>query len=222
MDRNFIPGNDRAFFIWLKNMVAYIVSKGLDYFNIPNEEFDTLSTQATTFEQKLNIAEEPDTRTKSAVQAKNDARETVEKTARIFVKRFLNNNPLVTNADRDNKGLPIYKDTRTPAPVATTYPDFDIDSSIIRRLSVHFYDQGSKKSKAKPEGQHGVEIRWAMTDTPPATIAELTNSSFDTHTPFILNFEENQRGKSIYFCLSWENTRGEKGPWSEIQSAIVP
>jgi hypothetical protein len=23
-------------------------------------------------------------------------------------------------------------------------------------------------------------------------------------------------------CLCWENTRGRKGPWSEIQSAIIP
>jgi hypothetical protein len=31
-----------------------------------------------------------------------------------------------------------------------------------------------------------------------------------------------QRGKTVYFALRWENTRGEKGPWSEIMSAIIP
>jgi hypothetical protein len=43
-----------------------------------------------------------------------------------------------------------------------------------------------------------------------------------THTPFTLEFDENERGKTIYFCLCGENTRGEKGPWSEIQNAIIP
>jgi hypothetical protein len=119
-------------------------------------------------------------------------------------------------------GLPIHKTTRTPAPVATTYPDYDVDSGTIRRLIIHFYDQGQKTTKAKPEGQHCVEIKWAMLDTPPATISELVNSSVDTHTPFTLDFEENQRGKTVYFCLCWENTRGEKGPWSKIVGAIVP
>ncbi|MDR2362267.1 MAG: hypothetical protein LBD91_06005 [Prevotellaceae bacterium] len=29
-------------------------------------------------------------------------------------------------------------------------------------------------------------------------------------------------GKTVYFALRWENTRGEKGPWSDIMSATVP
>jgi hypothetical protein len=222
MATNYIPSNDQSFLTWLLNLINYIDRGGLSRFKIPDEEFNQLKAAAADYEQKLKVADEPDTRTKAAIQAKNDARKTAEKNVRIFVKRFLNNNPLVTNADRDNMELPIYKNTRTPAPVATTYPDFDIDSSVIRRLTIEFYDQGSKKTKAKPAGQHGVEIRWAMLDTPPVTISDLVNSSFDTHTPFTLNFEQNERGKTVYFCLCWENTRGEKGPWSEIQSAIIP
>jgi hypothetical protein len=35
-------------------------------------------------------------------------------------------------------------------------------------------------------------------------------------------FENDQRGKTVYFALRWENTRGEKGPWSAIQIAIIP
>jgi hypothetical protein len=29
-------------------------------------------------------------------------------------------------------------------------------------------------------------------------------------------------GKKIYFILRWENTRGKKGLWSEIVSAVIP
>jgi hypothetical protein len=106
--------------------------------------------------------------------------------------------------------------------VATTYPDFDIDSSIIRCLIIHFFNQGGKKSKAKPAGQHGAQIRWAVSDMPIVDVSELTRSSIDTHTPFTLEFEGHERGKTVYFCLCWENTRGERGPWSEIVSAIIP
>ncbi|MDR2361145.1 MAG: hypothetical protein LBD91_00235 [Prevotellaceae bacterium] len=89
-----------------------------------------------------------------------------------------------------------------------TSPDYDIDSGTTRRLTIHFFDQGSRGSKAKPAGQHGAEIRWAILETPPASINDLIRSLFDTHTPFMLEFDENQRG--------------EKGPWSEIMSTIVP
>jgi hypothetical protein len=146
----------------------------------------------------------------------------LEKDTRQSVKEYLTFNHAVTNDDRNALGLPIHKTTRTPAPVAATYPDFDVDSGTIRRLTVDYYDQGSKTSKAKPAGQHGVEIRWAESDTPIVNVSELTNSAFDTRTPFTIEFTGDQRGKTVYICLCWENTRGEKGPWSEIVSAIVP
>jgi hypothetical protein len=188
----------------------------------PNDVYQELVTLRDDFAQKLETAEEPATRTKLTVQAKNTARATLEKKIRQVVKEYLNFNHAVTVEDRDGLGLPIYKTTRTHTPVATTYPDFDIDSGTIRRLTIHFYDQGSKKSKAKPAGQHGAEIKWVMSDTPVVDVKDLIQSAFDTHTPFTLEFEGHERGKTVYFCLCWENTRGEKGPWSPIQSAIVP
>jgi hypothetical protein len=47
-------------------------------------------------------------------------------------------------------------------------------------------------------------------------------SVFSTRSPYVFTFDENMRGKTVYFCLRWENTRGQKGPWSAIYSAIIP
>jgi hypothetical protein len=107
-------------------------------------------------------------------------------------------------------GLPIYKTTRTHIQAATDFPSHWEDTSIIRRLAINFRDKNSK-TNGKPPGMHGIEARWSILDTPPATIEELLHSGFDTRTPFVLNFEENQRGKTVYFCLCWENNTGEKG-----------
>jgi hypothetical protein len=103
----------------------------------------------------------------------------------------------------------------------TSYPDMDVDSSTIRRLTIGFRDQG-KDSKAKPFGVHGAEIKWGICPTPPAGVDDLPTSSFDTRTPFTIEFTDEQRGSVVYFCLRWENTTGVKGPWREIMSAIVP
>ncbi|MDR1347095.1 MAG: hypothetical protein LBJ63_01500 [Prevotellaceae bacterium] len=221
MSKDFIPHNDADFLQWTKNFMNYL--SGLKTaISFPDSVYAELLTQQADFTQKLDLAEEAATRTKLTVQAKNTARKILEKNLRQAIREYLTNSHLVTDEDRDGLGLPIPKTTRTPSPVAATYPDFDIDSSMIRRLTVHFYDQGQKKSKAKPPGQHCAEIRWAIRETPPASLKDLINSSVDTHTPFTLEFDENERGKTVYFCLCWENTRGEKGPWSEIQSAIIP
>jgi hypothetical protein len=45
---------------------------------------------------------------------------------------------------------------------------------------------------------------------------------FDTHSPLEYTAPLIYAGRRIFFAARWENTRGEKGPWTEIQSAIIP
>jgi hypothetical protein len=190
--------------------------------SFPDANRKALEALHTTFNTKYSIAVAPATRTKASIEEKTEVRNAFEKQLRQNIREYLTNNHLLTDADRDNLGLPIHKNSRTPSPVAKTYPEFNVNSGTIRRLTIHFFDQGNVKSKAIPVGQHGAEIRWAILDTPPVDVKDLVHSSFNTRTPFTLEFEEHERGKTAYFCLCWENTRGEKGPWSEIVSAIIP
>jgi hypothetical protein len=165
--------------------------------------------------------EDPATRTPIINFTKAEKRKKFEKTLRQLVK-ILQSNIHVTDDDLRAMSIVIPSSSRTPAKVATTYPDYDIDSSTIRWLRIIFYDQGQKRSKARPEGQRCAIIKWIVSNIPPTSINDLTNTKSNTSTPFSLEFDESDRGKTVYFCLCWENTRGERGPWSEIQSAIIP
>jgi hypothetical protein len=217
---DYLPRKDALFLQWMINFLEKL-SFSASRFNVPEEVYAALRTKGDVFVAGFAAAENPTTRTKATVRAKNDARNDLEQAVRQVVRQYLAYNTAMTDSDRVTLGLPSYKTTRSRSPVASTYPDSYADSGMIRRLIIHFYDRGSV-SKAKPAGQHGVEIRWAISDTPVTDVEELTRSSFDTRTPFTLEFGEQQRGKSVYFCLCWENTRGEKGPWSKIQRAVIP
>jgi hypothetical protein len=163
----------------------------------------------------------PATRTTVIIFNKNEARKVYQPLLSTLAE-ILKSNPLVSPADLEEMGIAVNKgrgSTTNRAP--ETYPDFDIDSSVIRRLKIAFRDNGAT-SRGKPHGVHGAEIRWYILDAPPKDISDLRNSSFDTHSPFMLEFSEVDRGKTVWFCLRWENTTGEKGPWSEIISAIIP
>jgi hypothetical protein len=164
--------------------------------------------------------QDPAQRTPLITFIKNEKRKAYEKLLRILV-QMLESNPLVTDDDRRAMGIAIRSKTRTPVPPPDTYPEYIIDTSLIRCLIIFFRDLGSK-SKAKPRGIHGAEIRWAILDHPPLSVDELIHSGFNTRSPFKLTFSERERGKTVYFCLCWENTRGVKGPWSEIVMAIIP
>ena len=162
----------------------------------------------------------PTTRTPVITFAKNEARKNYEKLLRMLVKN-LQSNPRVTEDDLKQMNITIPSSKRIPAPVPTTYPAATADSSVIRRLGIHFRDSGGT-SNAKPKGVHGAEIKWGIGIALPDDPSALPNSSFDTHTPLVLEFTEAERGKTVYFCLRWENTTGAKGPWGTIETAIVP
>jgi hypothetical protein len=40
--------------------------------------------------------------------------------------------------------------------------------------------------------------------------------------PIVLRFEEDERGKRVYYAARWINNTSQSGPWSGIESAFVP
>jgi hypothetical protein len=218
---DYIPQADAKFFEWATVLIRNL-GKLINRIDFPEDRYAQLKQLFDDFKQKFKVATSPSTRTKPAVLDKNQARDALKKAIRRAVKEYLVYNHRVTDHDRGSLRLPVYKTTRTPAKVAETYPHFSIDSSMLRCLTIHFCDTGHEKSKAKPPGQHGAEIRWVISDTPIVQMEELLHSSFDTRTPFTFEFDGHQRGKTVYFALCWVNTRGKKGPWSAIESAFIP
>jgi hypothetical protein len=162
----------------------------------------------------------PDTRTPILTLSKQNARENYEPLLRKLV-AMLESNPRISAEQLKEMGIELPSHDHTPAPVATTYPEARSDTSTLRLLKLFFHDAESTH-KAKPKGQHGAEIRWMILEAPPQSVKELTNSAFDTNSPLTLEFDDTERGKTVYFCLRWENTRGQKGPWGEILSALIP
>jgi hypothetical protein len=216
---SFIPRPDGKFLTYVVNFMKYLFQM-LARVGFPETVYQQLAALRNTFAEKLAIAEEPSTQTKVTVEEKNAARSQLEATLRQAIAEYLTHNHLLTDADRDALGLPIHKKKHDPVQPATTFPWIKVSTALIRHLSFDY--GGSETSKAKPAGQHGIELAWVIADTKPADISELIHSQFDTRSPLVMEFKEEDRGKMFWFAVRWENTTGQKGPWSEIQSAIIP
>ena len=65
-------------------------------------------------------------------------------------------------------------------------------------------------------------LAWGILDEPPKDLHDLNRQSVASRTPYTLSFTEAERGKTVYIALAWQNNRGNIGPWSEIQSAVIP
>jgi hypothetical protein len=65
-------------------------------------------------------------------------------------------------------------------------------------------------------------VSLCLRETRPEHIDELSNIETFSSGPFTLPFDELKRGQRVFFAARWLNTRGEGGPWSDIESAVIP
>ena len=182
----------------------------------------TLIPAGSAFATAYEAWQNPATRTAVISVTMYEAERAFKSLYRKLYIGFLKNSPLVTDADLVAMGLPERgSGARTAPQPPVTVPAYEARMPSPGVVEIHFRDAGAGR-KAKPARIHGVEIAWAVLDNTPVGWNELTHSSFDTRTPFRLTFEGDRRGKRVYFALRWENTRGEKGPWSNIGEAVIP
>ncbi|MDR1746604.1 MAG: hypothetical protein LBR49_04965 [Tannerella sp.] len=219
-NHDYLPRQDADLGPWATNFITQLTQKATAW-NIPNTILSTLGTLNTTWQQKFTIVESPTTRTPVAIEAKNEAGEALREALRSTINEYIRYNHLIPDTGRMELRLPIPKEDRTPSPDPTTHPAARVKPVEPLQLVISYFNDETE-SKAKPDGVHGVEIKWGFGDSPPADADELTNSVFDTRTPITLTFHGSERGRRVYFFLRWENTRGVKGPWSVLYSAVVP
>jgi hypothetical protein len=138
---------------------------------------------------------------------------------------MLKGNKLVLDADLAAMHLPKRPTHEPhPSPVADLPPMVEISPLESNRLKIIFRPEGegTEHKKAKPKGQHGVEIKWGFFDEAVKRQDELPNSLFDTNSPYILKFNLDDAGKAVSIALRWENNVGVKGPWGPIMKVVVP
>jgi hypothetical protein len=215
---DYIPQKDSELVAWSSNFTT-VVAANASAWGIPPDEVAALRTAYDLFAALQKQADSP-AKTSIIVAEKNAAREALEAKIRGMV-GFRLKNPIITDAQRIALGLHVHDTKPSNIPAPTSRPEIDIDVIDFRRLKVVFHDMGSE-SKAKPYGVNGAVIVYAVLDAPPADPNALTRSVLATRTPHTLEFTEEERGKTVYVAICWQNEKGEKGPWSEIESAIVP
>jgi hypothetical protein len=216
---DYIPGSDKEFLEWSKNLYTYTLAH-FSGWSVPSPQ-TALESRLSAYETAFEAAQNPN-RGRVDILAKNETRDALKKDIRVYVKAYLINNPAVTDEDKAAMGLPIYKTGKSPVPPPETVPELTVDTGTPRRHKVHYRDRGSKR-RGKPPHVSGIEIRYAILDHYPASVNELTHSGFDTASPFVMDYGEEDRGKKAYYCGRWEMpSEGGKGPFGEIVEAVIP
>lgn len=219
---DYIPRGDTEFSAWLDNFIAY-ANANLAALGLVAADMTPITAAQTPWKTALSDNVAAQAAAQSARQAKDTARAGVETPVRALVRR-LQASASVSNAEREALGITVPDTEPTPVGPPTTRPVVKVNSAQRLQHTIHFADEATPTSKAKPAGVSGAEI-WvqvaAVASPPPTDPAALTFIALDTRTPYTLDFDGPDGGKNAHYMLRWVNTKGQKGPWSETATATI-
>jgi hypothetical protein len=222
--RDYIPQNAAEFNDFALNLLHYVEEMVFGSNNppwdglIPEARFDEFNMSYTRFARAHEIA--IGIPTSANIRRRQKAQKETASIIRALVNQYLRFPP-VTDADRIAMRIPNHDTIRTPSPVPTSVPEIETDTSVIRELSMRLRDFGAA-SWGKPGHVRLMELAWGIREDRPAEVVELPRLESATANPIVLTFEEEQRGKRVYFAARWLNNTAQSGPWSDIESAVIP
>src|ERR1041385_1139939 len=213
---DYIPSSDAEFNAWQLNFVSF-VSTNAAALNITPQQVTSLAEQQNEWIVKYPLSTAKQAELNSAVQGKNDCRSLYQDFIRSLV-GMMQSNPNVTDAHRQSMGITVRSTSRTAVGPPASKPVATVDTSQRLQHTINFVDELSPTSRAKPEGVQGCEIWMKVGDPAPAGPNDVHYLALDTRTPYTVEFEAADAGKTAYYMLRWMSTRAETGPWSATVS----
>jgi hypothetical protein len=216
--KDWMPGKREAQLEMAKVWVAELPNSGGAWTLTPPET-DSLNAYTQAAEAAMDEA----ARDKGSAVANAKAREAFAVLTRhmrlLHQRKFFS--PPMLDSDWLRLGLRPRDTIRTPHVEVNEVVEFETKLREIREILVNFWVKGAAH-KAKPAGYDGAVIIWDVLDSPPAEPHDLNRHTMASKTPHALEFTEEERGRTVYIAVAWQNERGIIGAWSEIQSAVIP
>ncbi len=125
-----------------------------------------------------------------------------------------------TDIQREGLGITVRDKIPTQVGVPTIAPELEIDFSQRLRHTVHAGTNPQNENlNKKPKGVASIELRKKV-DSVPTGPDDMQIVIVMTSSPAILDCS-GQAGKLVYYVARYLNTKGQPGPWGEVESAEV-
>ena len=145
--------------------------------------------------------------------------------------------PPLADSDFISLGLNPPDTTRSPIAVPTGQAIAEITYPGPHLLMLHI--KSLEGTLADPRADYGFRLYFGILPHGGATIeqvagpkrylprapisgSELPNSQFTRRRKELFVFSPEDSGSTVYFCIRYENPKGQAGPWGPVFSAIIP
>jgi hypothetical protein len=168
---SWLPTKDADLLSFVTAMSAKITAAPTTY-GLVAADATILSGLLTTYASALATANNPSTRTKTAVINKNVAKAQLVADVRSVAKR-VQANPAVTAGQKTDLGLPVHSNTPTPVPPPSSVPELGFGPITMGTgiVTLKITDADVTNKRAKPTGVAGAEVYSfvAASDTTPVS-----------------------------------------------------
>lgn len=221
MRKDYVPSSDQDLDAWLHNfytvMQAHFAEVGL-----VQDDLALLDIVNSDFYDKLTAYVTKKAAAQSARAEKDTSRGGVMEVLRPFVRR-ISNHPGMTDGLRELLGLNLSSNGQsTPGvdpsenrPLAV----IDIRQRLQHTLRIQ-NETPTGTSKAKPAGVLGAEV-WKKVGDPPADPEDMEYVGLATRSPFVVDHAGADGNKTAHYQMRWVGSNGEKGAWSEVETATI-
>ncbi len=218
---SFIPNRDADFSEWMDNFVTYLTTYFAD-FGITQAEVTALGNADALWDTAYAAHVAAHTTAKSATAGKNEKRVSAEAMARSLAAR-INAYPGVTDEQKQAMRLVA------PAPAGsggdlglqdeTPLALIDISNRLKHVMKIQ-NKTADGVQKSKPVDALGAEV-WVKVGTAPVDPSEMILLGVAAKGMYSVEYTGADAGKQAHYSLRWVTADGEKGNWSETESATI-
>ncbi len=216
---DYLPHADRKFDIWRLNFISILLVNSVAW-GVTPAAVTALEVFDSDWSEKWAVAKITTTRSPEDTFAKNTSKKSYVAALRLFVKRWITANSVISDPVRLSLGTNVPKTIHTPSPIPVEIPVLDVDGNVHTIHKVKFYQPPSFESNAKPDGVAFCEIRAQVGGILPVD-PETCPNVYMRGRAFIITYDVSQVGLLVYYFARWINTRGIPGPWTLVFIATI-
>ena len=215
---DFIPADQAEFDAWSTRFKDYVFTNFAALGLTVNQKQEILNVCIATHfsfaekQEKENIYR--------GIVEKDSADRKIAKECLRKYARFIQGRVETTDEQREGLGITVRDKIPTPVGVPTIAPELEIDFSQRLQHTVHAgTNPQNERLNKKPKGVATIELRKKVGEAPTGP-SDMQTEAIMTSSPAVIDLE-GQAGKIVYYVARYLNTKGQAGPWGEVESAEV-
>lgn len=211
MAERFPPGRESDLLALSANFLAKGTANPTD-FGLTMAQMTAYALLHDDFAAKYQVANDPTTRTKVAIESKNIAKAELVKELRVLA-QVVQNTPGMDNARRAELELPLRKEEPTSHDAPDYAPGLQLVSVVGRTVTGRLWDTLEPERRGRPEFTAGALVWSYVGEQPPANIRAWTLVGAIGRTSFKATFPDTvPAGSKVWLTAAWMSDRKTTGP----------